>query len=98
LAGRGRARRGARTVRPGTGMAEQTVRLGVRTTGRGTGGPTKLRQRRGGDSARRERERARAGERRGEFDRPIYRARGGKERALGEGTIVNGHQWHRFPR
>jgi hypothetical protein len=36
-------------------MAEQTVRLGVRTTERGTGGPTKLRQRRGGDSARRER-------------------------------------------
>jgi hypothetical protein len=46
----------------------------------------------------RERERARAGERRGEFDRPIYRARGGEERALEEGTIVNGHQWHRFPR
>jgi hypothetical protein len=92
LAGRGRARREARTVRPGTGATERVVQPGVWTTGRGATGPTKLRQRRGRECEEGERELGQGRE--GESSVVLFIEReGGEKRAPGEGTTVR----RRFP-
>jgi hypothetical protein len=97
LAGRGRARRGALTVRPGTGAAEWVVQPGVRTTGRGATGPTKLRQRRGRECEEGERELGQGRE--GESSAVLFieregerRGRRGKERPSGVGFLIDGEE------
>ena len=97
MAGRGRARRGVRTVRPGTGAAERVVQPGVWTIGRGATGPTKLRQRRGRECEEGERELGQGRE--GESSVVLFieregerRGRRGKERLSGVGFLIDGEE------